>query len=248
MGGARAAADMERARDLLYFNQDFEPQRRMQAADWRALGYPLVGLLALIVLVLACLAWWRGVGLGGMLFDPHAVAQRLQMQAGARRSAWCVLGLILVLSSWMWVSPRPLWVHAIAVAIMLASALVGCVLLQRMLRWMGGAAQLDALLPALLGSALPWLVCLLAALAALGGDRVLLGTGVHDPAGLAQVAMAVLLMLLGGLWWSTAAVQAVAGATGCTRARAFGALALTVSVLGMLVVVLGVPVALVVMR
>ncbi|MCD0244681.1 DUF3857 domain-containing protein [Xanthomonas melonis] len=247
-GVARAAADMERARDLLYFNHDFEPQRRMQAADWRALEYPLVGLLALIVLVLACLAWWRGGGLGGMLFDPHAVAQRLQMQAGARRSAWCVFVLILVLSSWMWVSPRPLWVHAIAVAIMLASALVGCVLLQRMLRWMGGAAQLDALLPALLGSALPWLVCLLAALAALGGDRVLLGTGVHDPAGLAQVAMAVLLMLLGGLWWSTAAVQAVAGATGCTRARAFGALALTVSVLGMLVAVLGVPVALVVMR
>ncbi|MBB3811823.1 transglutaminase-like putative cysteine protease [Xanthomonas arboricola] len=247
-GVKRAAADMERARDLLYFNHDLKPHPRRQPLEMHVFVYPLAGLLALVVLVLACLAWWRGGGLGGMLFDPHTVAQRLHAQPGARWSAWCVFGLVVVLSSWMWVSPRPLWVHAIAVVIMLAIALVGCVLLQRILRWMGGVAQVGALLPALLGSALPWLVCLLAALAALGGDSVLFGTGVHDPARLAQLAMAVLLMLLGGLWWSIAAVQAVAGATGGTRARAFGALALTLSVLGMLIAVLGVPVALVAMR
>ncbi len=239
---------MERARDLLYFNHDLKPQPHRQPLEMHVFVYPLAALLALIVLVLACLAWWRGGGLGGMLFDPHTVAQRLHMQAGARWSEWCMFGLILVLSSWMWVSPQPLWVHAIAVAIMLAIALVGCVLLQWMLRWMGGTAEFAVLLPALLGSALPWLVCLLATLVALGGDIVLFRTAVHDPAGLAQVAMAVLMLLLGGLWWSIAAVQAVAGATGCARARAFGALALTLSVLGMLVAVLGVPVALVVMR
>lgn len=247
-GVKRAAADMERARDLLYFNHDLKPQPRRQPLEMHVFVYPLAALLALIVLVLACLAWWRGGGLGGMLFDPHTVVQRLHTQAGARWSAWCVFGLILMLSSWMWVSPQPLWVHAIAVAIMLAIALAGCVLLQWMLRWMGGTAEFAVLLPALLGSALPWLVCLLAALAAVGGDIVLFGTGVHDPAGLAQVTMAVLMLLLGGLWWSIAAVQAVAGATGCARARAFGALALTLSVLGMLVAVLGVPVVLVVMR
>lgn len=244
----RAAADMERARDLLYFTHDFKPQRRNAPANWRALGYPVAGLAALIVLVLACLLWWRGGGLGGMLFDPHGVAQRMHQQAGLRWSAWAVFGLIVVLSSWMGVHPGPLWLLSIAAVVMLAIALCGCALLQQLLRWMGSATRFGQLLPALLGSALPWLVCLLAGLVAVGGDLAVLQTGVRDPVRVAKLVMYVLLMLLGGLWWSVCAVQAVAGVAACRRAYAFGALALTVSGLCVLIVVLGVPVGVLVTR
>ncbi|PPT53556.1 hypothetical protein XarbCFBP8150_21540, partial [Xanthomonas arboricola] len=44
----------------LYFNHDLKPQPRRQPLEMHVFVYPLAALLALIVLVLACLAWWRG--------------------------------------------------------------------------------------------------------------------------------------------------------------------------------------------
>lgn len=246
-GVARAAADMERARDLLYFNHDFKPQRRRSEADWSALRYPAAGLLVLIVLLLACLVWWRSGGLGGMVFDPYATAQRMPQHAGLRWGAWSVFALATLLSAWMGLHALPLWAKALGVVAVVAIAVLSCVLLRQVLRWMGCVAQVGRLLPAVLGCALPWLVCLLAALVALAGNLALLHTGASDPAGVAQLAMCALLLMLGVLWWSVCAVQAVAGAAGCGRARAFGAVALTLSALGVLIAVLGVPVALVAM-
>lgn len=246
-GVARAAADMERARALVYFDHDLEPRRSRQPTDWRALGFPLAALLALLVAVLACLVWWRGGGLGGMLFDPHATVQRMPQQDSLRRGAWVVFALTTLVSAWLWLQALPWWLQvagAIAVAALLA---LGCVLLMYVLRWMGTAAQVQRLLPAVAGSVLPWLVCVLAALVALKGRVALLQTGASDPAGMAQLAMCILLLLLGGLWWSVCSVQAIAGATGCARSRAFGAWALALSLLGVVSALLGVPVAIVAM-
>ncbi|SMQ94774.1 transglutaminase [Xanthomonas fragariae] len=80
-----------------------------------------------------------------------------------------------------------------------------------------------------------------------GRHAALLHTGASDPAGLARLAMCALLLMLGGPWWSVCAVQTVGGATGSRRIRAFGAWALTVSALGVLIAKLGVPVAMVAM-
>ncbi len=244
-GVERAAADMERARDLLYFNHDLKPQRRKQPTDWRALSYPLVGLLALIVLVLGCLAWWRGGGLGGLLFDPHGTVQRMPQQVGLRRSAWAVFAVTTLVSAWMWLHALPWWMQLAGALAVGAVLVLGCVLLKQLLRWMGSAAQVARLLPAMAGSVLPWLVCVLTGLVALKGKPALLQSGASDPAGMAQLSMCVLLLMLGGLWWSVCSVQAVAGATGCGRTRAFGAWALTLSLLGVVIAVLGVPVAIV---
>nr|WP_283161325.1 DUF3857 domain-containing protein [Xanthomonas nasturtii] len=244
-GVARAAADMERARDLLYFNHDLKTQRRTQPTDWRALSYPLAGALALVVLLLACLLWWRGGGLGGIMFDPYATVTRMPEQAGLRSSAWVVFAATTLLSAWVWLDALPWWAWGAGVIVVAAVAVLGCVLLKLILRWMGSGAQLVRVLPAMAGCALPWLVCLLAAVVALKGQVALLRTGATDPAGMAQLAMYVLLLMLGTLWWSVCSVQAVAAATGCARTRAFGAWALTVSALGVLIAALSVPVAVV---
>jgi hypothetical protein len=145
----------------------------------------------------------------------------------------------------MWLHALPLWAKALGVVAVPALAALSCVLLRQVLRWMGSVAQVGRLLPAVAGCALPWLVCLLAAVVALAGNVALLHTGSNEPAGLAQLAMCAMLLMLGLLWWSVCAVQAVAGAAGCGRARAFGALSLTLLALGVLIAVLGVPVALV---
>lgn len=244
---ARASADMERARDLLYFNHDLKPRRRSQPPDWRALGEPLAGLLALIVLVLACLPWWRAGGLGGMLFNPHGTAQRMPQQGRLRMSAWAVFALTTLVSTWMWLHALPWWMQLAGVVTVGALLPLGCVLLTLLLRWMGSAARFDRLLPVMAGSVLPWLVCVLAALVALKGRVGLLRTGASDPAGMAQLSVCVLLLMLGAVWWSISAIQSLAGTTGCARSRAFGAWALTLSLLGVLLAVLGVPVAIVAM-
>lgn len=247
-GVARAAADMQRARNLLYFEHDFKPQRRAQPLQWRALGYPLAGLVVLGVMLLACLGWWRGGGLGGLLFDPHGTVQRMPHQPGLRWSAWAAWAVSALVSSWLWLHAWPWWMQLLGTLAALASLPLGGVLLEQVLRWMGSTAQRARLLPALAGCGLPWLVCVLAALVAIRGRVALLQGGATDATGLAQLAMCLLLLLLGGVWWSACSVQAVAAAAGCARARAFGAWALTVSLLGIAVAVLGVPLALVALR
>ncbi|PPV06639.1 DUF3857 domain-containing transglutaminase family protein [Xanthomonas bromi] len=229
-GVARAAADMERARDLLYFNHDLKPQRRAQPPDWRALSYPLAGLLALLVLLLACFFWWRGGGLGGIVFDPHATVTRMPQHPGLRRSAWAAFATTMLLSAWVWLHALPWWAKAGGVVTVVAIGLLGCVLLKQILRWMGSSAQLAQVLPAVV---------------ALKGQVALLRNGATDPAGMAQLAACILLLMLGGLWWSVCSVQAVAAASGCACTRAFGAWALTVSALGILIAALSVPVAVV---
>ncbi len=244
-GAARAAADMERARDLLYFNHDLTPQRRTQPPDWRALSYPVAGLVALVLLLVACFFWWRGGGLGGIVFDPHATVTRMPQLAWMRWSAWVVFAATTLLSAWVWLHALPLWAKAGGVSVVVAIALLGCVLLKQILHWTGSGARLGTVLPAMAGCALPWLVCLLAAVVALKGQVALLRTGATDPAGMAQLATCILLLMLGALWWSVCSVQAAAAAAGCARTRAFGAWALTVAALGILIAVLSVPVAVV---
>ncbi len=237
------------ARDLLYFHHDLKPQRRAQPPDRRALSYPLAGLIALVVLLVACLLWWRDGGLGGILFDPDATVTRMPQHAGRRWSAWAVFAATTLLSAWVWLHALPLWAKAGGVIVVVAIAMLGCVLLRQILRWMGSGTQRTQMLPAMAGCALPWLVCLPAAVVALKGQVALLRTGATDPAGMAQLATCILLLMLGALWWSVCAVQAVAAAGGCARTRAFGAWALTVAVavaaLGILIAVLRVPVAVV---
>lgn len=247
-GIKRAAADMERARDLLYFNHDLAMPAPRAPTNWRALLQPMAALGALIVLLLGCVVWWRLGGLGGMLFDPYAVAQRMPQQPGLRWSAWITAAVSAALMAWMLLQSWPLWARLAGGVGFYALAVLGGVLLKPVLRWMGSTASLGRVLPAALGSALPWLVCLLAGLVALAGDVTLLRTGARNGAELAQLAMYVFVLLLGALWWAIAALQAVAGAAQCGRARAFGALALTASLLGMLIAVIGVPLALWVMR
>ncbi|HHZ55688.1 TPA: DUF3857 domain-containing protein [Xanthomonas vasicola pv. zeae] len=242
-GVARAAADMERARDLLYFNHDLKPQRRAQPPEWHALSYPLAGLIALVVLLVACLLWWRGGGLGGIMFDPYATVTRMPQHAGLRWSTWAVFAATTLLSAWVWLHALPWWAKAGGVIVVVAIAVLGCVLLKLILRWMGSGTRLTHVLPAMAGCALPWLVCLLAAVVALKGQVALLRTGATDPAGMAQLATCILRLMLGALWCSVCAVQAVAAASGCARPRAFGAWALTVAALGILIAVLSVPVA-----
>lgn len=233
------------ARDLLYFHHYLKPQRRAQPPDRRALSYPLAGLIALVVLLVACLLWWRGGGLGGILFDPDATVTRMPQHAGLRWSAWAVFAATTLLSAWVWLHALPSWAKAGGVIVVVAIAMLGCVLLRQILRWMGSGMQRTQMLPAMAGCALPWLVCLLAAVVALKGQVALLRTGATDPAGMAQLATCILLLMLGALWWSVCAVQAVAAAGGCARTRAFGAWALTVAALGILIAVLRVPVAVV---
>lgn len=194
-----------------------------------------------MVLLVACLLWWRGGGLGGILFDPDATVTRMPQHAGLRWSAWAVFAATTLLSAWVWLHALPLWAKAGGVIVVVAIAMLGCVLLRQILRWMGSSTQRTHMLPAMAGCVLPWLVCLLAAIVALKGQVALLRTGATGAGRHGAAGDVHLLLMLGALWWSVCAVQAVAAAGGCARTRAFGAWALTVAALGILIAVLRVP-------
>nr|WP_031340376.1 DUF3857 domain-containing protein [Xanthomonas maliensis] len=241
----KAAADMERARDLIYFNQDVSAvaQPRAPQMSGQAFVPLLTGLGALVALVLSCLAWGRFGGLGAMLFDPYGLAARMPQQVWLGRSAWAVAMLEAGLSSWTLLHPRPWWLVALCAVVLLGLSVAFSALLPRVLRWMGAVVPTPPL-SVLLGAQLPGLICALAALVALGWEVELLGRPASNATELVRLAMYLLLTLLGTLWWAVCAVQALAGATGCGRARALGAVALGVTALAILTVLVGVPLGL----
>lgn len=98
-GVRRAAHDMARARELLFFEHDFRPDplRGIGAARWL---YALAGFgVALLLLGAAGWSAWRG-GLGGMLYTPYRTAQRVFASPRLRTLAWIALAAsyVLVLS------------------------------------------------------------------------------------------------------------------------------------------------------
>ncbi|WP_237642597.1 DUF3857 domain-containing protein [Stenotrophomonas panacihumi] len=96
-GVRRAANDMARARELLFFEHDFRPNpmRSIGLAPWL---YALAGV-GVAALLLGAAGWsaWRG-GLGGMLYMPYRTAQKVFEAPRLRTLAWIALGASYVLA------------------------------------------------------------------------------------------------------------------------------------------------------
>lgn len=96
-GVRRAAHDMARARELLFFEHDFRPNpmRSIGLAPWL---YAAAGMgVTLLLLGVAGWSAWRG-GLGGMLYMPYRTARRLFEVPRLRTLAWIALGASYVLA------------------------------------------------------------------------------------------------------------------------------------------------------
>lgn len=112
-GVARAASDMERARPAVL-------PSRSQAATARAATRPAC----------AQLPAGRVNRLGGAAGGMSALVTRMPQHAGLRWSAWAVFAATTLLSAWVWLHALPLWAKAGGVIVVVAIAVLGCVLLR----------------------------------------------------------------------------------------------------------------------
>lgn len=233
-GIGRAASDMARARELLFFEHDFKPDplRNIGPGPWL---YALAGLgLTLMLLGLAGWSAWRG-GLGGMLYTPYRTGLQLWQQPRLRWLAWGALALAYALSLSLF---REAGSAALLrqVGVALAQWCVGLLVFWGLLAALRVRIGAGRLATAMAAGMLPQLPLLAGTVLATAGSVAWLSGAAVTPAAWPGMAVTGLLCLAGVAWTVVSSTASVAAASGASRWRVllawFGALGLAVLLAG----------------
>lgn len=233
-GIGRAANDMARARELLFFQHDFKPNP-LRSIGLRPWLWALAGL-GLSVLLLGLAGWsaWRG-GLGGMLYTPYRTGLQLWQQPRLRWLAWGALGLSYALSLSLFRDAGAVGVLR-QLGIALAQAGFGLLLfwgLLAVLRVRIGAGRLATAMAAGMLPQLPLLAGI--AVATIGSAAWLAGAAAM-PAAWPGIAVTALLFAIAVVWTVVSCTASVAAASGASRLRVllagFGAFAVSLLLAG----------------
>jgi len=216
-GIRRAANDMARARELLFFEHDFKPNplRSIGPRPWL---YALAGL-GLTVALLAAAGWsaWRG-GLGGMLYTPYRTGLHLWQQPRLRWLAWGALALSYALALSLY---RDAGAGRVLreLAVALAQACLGLLVLWGLLSALQVRIGAGRLATAMAAGMVPQLPLLAGVVLATVGSVAWVAGGPAGPAAWPGMAVAGLLCLGAAAWTVVSCTASVAAASGASRWR-----------------------------
>ncbi|MDG2526541.1 DUF3857 domain-containing protein [Stenotrophomonas sp. HITSZ_GD] len=221
-GVRRAANDMARARELLFFEHNFRPDplRSIGVAAWL---YALAGL-GVTLLLLGAAGWsaWRG-GLGGMLYTPYRTARRVFEAPRLRTLAWVAFGVsyLLVLSLYREGGTGAMLKQ---VAWALLQWTVGWSVFWGVLRLVGVRLSFGRLATALAAGMVPQLPLLAGAVVAtLGSVAWMTSAGSAPPAAWPGIFVTGLLGTVAMVWTVASSTASVAVASHSSRLRVLAA-------------------------
>jgi len=221
-GLRRAAQDMARARELLYFEHDFKADPWSQIGG-RAWLFAWAGLAATAVLLLAAAWSWRSGGIGGMLYTPQATGARLMQSRSLRAQAWLVLAIAGVAAALMYGPPTSAsaaLAFASSLALLLACLLVFVLAMWGLLRASGlpiGVRPLGQAMVAAQAAPMPFLVGM--ALALSGSAAWAASAGALQPQDVPALLVVMLLLPFAVGWTWISVWLGVAGAAAASRRR-----------------------------
>ncbi|SEK99905.1 Transglutaminase-like superfamily protein [Pseudoxanthomonas sp. GM95] len=245
-GIARAARDMDKARDLLVFTLDLDPQTGLAASTWKDWRWPVVAVCVTALLVLASFLLRRRRSLIGMLFRPRATTAALPQRRWLRVSGWATFLLVtFVFALADGLEPglqgRALWaqwgIAMVATFFAWVRLAIGVSILKLALRWLKRPVDFGVLFTAVAAAGFPLLVFTLGVLLAVQGHLGWLhdafeAKGIEAPG----VLTAGVLLAIGGIWACVSSVCAVAAVAGSSRRRALAAVAIC---MGFMLVLVG---------
>lgn len=234
----RFRGDVDAARDLLVYQVTLGPGALLpptRPADW---AWPALALLVFAGMLAVAWSRRRSGPLAGMLFAPRlAMAKILAAPrwwpVAVLVGAVSLVGLAWNLAALPDYAPDeriPMVLLAIAGAASTAIwFLVHALLLKGCFHLLSVRAPLRPMLQAVAWASVPYLLAMLATAAAMRGRLEGLGSaGAPKPADMPALLVVLLLGLIGTCWSMVASVNTLAVAAGTGRAKALGALALTV--------------------
>jgi len=217
-GLRRAARDMDRARELLYFEHDFkaDPWGQVGVRPWL---FALAGLLATAVLLLAAAWSWRSGGIGGMLYTPRATGARLGQSRSLRVQAWLVLAVACAGATLICGRPT-LLSTALVLASSLACLLLFVLVMWGLLRAAGVPIGVRPLAQAMVAAQAPQLPFLVGMALALTGSAAWAASGgALQPQDVPALLVVMMLLPFAAGWTWVSLWLGVAGAAAASRRR-----------------------------
>jgi len=216
-GVRRAANDMARARELVFFEHDFKPDplRSIGHVPWL---YAMGGLLVTMVLLGAAgVSAWRG-GIGGMFYTPFVTGARVQHESRLRGWVWVGFALTYLLLISVYRSGGT-GVMLLQLGLLLLQWIVWFLLFWGVLRLLQVRIGARALATAAAAGTVPHLPFVVGVVVATWGAMAWFNGAPPTPKDWPGIGATVLLLLASATWSIVATTASVAAASGASRWR-----------------------------